>query len=254
VRLVEPRENQADELRRKSLEGDSSSDEYDINQMVIYTCDDVPGMSLVGAVTYVVEYDGYEDEYVGVHRYGYVSQNKPAWSLDYTKSFQPAYLDPKDNKYAFTFKPKKGLCEQKVEDEVAPSKIKAKFELTSKHKVPGNALSAKSAPAITKPVKPSEYECRRLKNIEGNKQVMAAFGIPELTNELYREPVKRIKPTEKTTKTTKKVQPAQKGPRRTSARLSGQAGEVAIYRDTRAENYGSNEDEDDEIAKLLKMN
>ena len=137
------------ESRRKSSEGDSSSDEYDLNQMVIYACEDVPGVSLVGAVTYVVRYDGFEDEYLGVHRYGYVSQNKPAWSLDYTKSFKPAYLDPKDNNYAFTFKPKKGLCKHEAVHEIAPTNVKAKFELTSNNKVPGDALSAKSAAALT---------------------------------------------------------------------------------------------------------
>jgi hypothetical protein len=61
----------------------------------------------------------------------------PEWSLDYKKTFQPAYLDPKDELYALTFKPTKDLHEHMVEHEIAPTNGKAKFELTRQNKVPG---------------------------------------------------------------------------------------------------------------------
>ena len=142
-----PRRNTAAPRKQKHREekdfcdaSNEESKEYDVNQMVIYTHEDDPTVLLVGSVIEVLGYDGYAGEFLLLHRYGYVSKKKASWKLDYTKSFRPAYHDPKDDLFDFTFKPKSAYT--KVDHEIATSNVKAKFELTSKNRVPpGTVLS-----------------------------------------------------------------------------------------------------------------
>jgi hypothetical protein len=134
-----PRKQKHREEKDVSDASNEESKEYDVNQMVIYTHED-PTVLLVGSVLEVVGYDGFEGEFLLLHRYGYVSKKKAAWKLDYTKSFRPAYHDPKDDKFDFTFKPN-SACTM-VDHEIATTHVKAKFERTSKNRVPmGTVLS-----------------------------------------------------------------------------------------------------------------
>ena len=190
------------------------SKEYDVNQMVIYTHED-PTVLLVGSVLEVVGYDGYEGEFLLLHRYGYVVKAKAAWKLDSTKSFRPAYHDPKDDLLDFTFKPKSAYT--KVDHETATSNVKAKFELTSMNRVPpGTVLSGKSTSALNTSVqagKVSEYECDRRRRMEDNARKLAELGIPDLTQQVNSG-------IGKTTEPRKKRPPAKQGERRRCARLN----------------------------------
>ena len=159
----EPRKKRPSRERQRkpiaqSAESGPVSSEYDENQMVIYTCDDHPDVLLVGAVQYLAVYES-GGEGLFVHRYGYASQGQAAWNLDYTKSFAPGYRDPEDNLFMFTFKPRRAY--EKVEHEIVPGNVKAKFVLTKKNnQVPQTALRGGDAAALNTVVQPgqvSEY-------------------------------------------------------------------------------------------------
>ena len=225
---------------------DESMD-YDANQMVIYTYED-PTVLLVGSVIEVVRYDGDEDEYLVLHRYGYASQNQAAWNLDYTKRFKPGYIDRKDDSYVFTFKPRKAY--EKVEHEVVSGNVKTKFVLTRNNQVPPTALSgggnAALNTAVQQPVQVSDYELLRRQRMKDNNALILSLGIPDLKKQM--EPVERAK-------IIKKGKTSEPGPRRASRRLaagndscdSEHDGELPDCQATRTKNDEGGEDgEDDE--------
>ena len=221
-RVAEPRRKTAAPRKKKKQReekdfcdaSNEESKEYDVNQMVIYTHED-PTVLLVGSVLEVVGYDGYEGEFLLLHRYGYVAKNKAAWKLDYTKSFRPAYHDPKDDLFDFIVKPQSAYI--KVEHEIASTLVKAKFELTSKNRVPpGTVLSGKSTSALNMSGQAgtlSEYECKRQRTMEDNARMIASLGIHDLTQQVNSG-------IGKTTEPRKKRPPAKQGERRRCARLS----------------------------------
>jgi hypothetical protein len=54
------------------------SKEFDVNQIVIYSCEDDPTVLLVGSVIEVLAYDGFAGEFLLLHRYGYAKNNLEA--------------------------------------------------------------------------------------------------------------------------------------------------------------------------------
>ena len=221
--------------------------------MVIYTYED-PTVLLVGSVIEVVRYDGDENEYLLLHRYGYASQKQAAWNLDYTKSFLPGYIDRKDDSYVFTFKPRKAW--EKVEHHyVVSGNVKAKFVLTKTNHVPPTALSgggtAALNTAVQQPVQVSAYELRRGQRMKDNNDKLLSLGLIDLAKQISieHEPVKRAKTT------IKKGKSSEPGPRRASRRLaagndscdSEHDGELPDCQATRTKNdEGGEDDEDDE--------
>jgi hypothetical protein len=141
------KQKQREEKDCSDANNDESKD-YDANQMVIYYTEEDPKVLLVGSVIEVVRYNGSEDEFLLLHRYGYVSQNKAAWRLDYTKSFRPAYHDSKDSLFDFTSKPQSAYTI--VDHEIPFSNVKAKFEFSGKRRVPqGTVPSGKSITGLS---------------------------------------------------------------------------------------------------------
>ena len=242
------------------------SDAYDKNQMIIYTSEDEPNVLLVGAVMYEGVFETVVTR-LEVHRYGYVAKAKASWELNYKQSFRPAYQDPQDKLNKFTFRPPRGY--DIVQHDVSPSNVKAKFELTTKHQVPINALNGTKTTALNTTVQagqPTEYERTRLKRIQDNEAVLLSFGVLEAKNNVNSKPVAAK---------TKKVKAVEEGPRRRSARLSAAArggdngshdaahpGKLSDYHSTRneideckideedeedEEDEGDEEDEEDEV-------
>jgi hypothetical protein len=91
-RAAEPLSKSAAPRKRKQLEEKDCSNssygeskDYDENEMLIYTQEEEPNVLLVGSVIEVQVFTGSADEFLLVHRYGYVAHSKAAWTLDYTK-------------------------------------------------------------------------------------------------------------------------------------------------------------------------
>ena len=142
------------------------------------------------AVKWVAIYAGSNKEYLNVHRYGYASQGKAAWKLDYTKAFLPAY---KGRLVCITFKPMNTY--EEVLDEVVVSDVKAKFKLTQRNQVPPTALNEKKTSGLDTTEKPwqlSEYELKRAKTIEYNKRMQESLGLCNMIDMNPRKSLKRI--------------------------------------------------------------
>ena len=244
------------------------SKEYDEHQMLIY--EEEPNVLLVGSVIEVQVFEGSADEFLLVHRYGYAAHNKAAWTLDYTKSFKPAYHDQKDDLFDFTSKPRSMYT--KVDHLIPTGNVKAKFELTSKSMVPSTALHAKSTSVLSTSVQAGnicDYERKRLRQIADNEQMLVSLNLPDLLNEI--NSATNSATAKKTSKelnsataqgNTKKRKTERQGARRRSARLGGLAdsgqevdddsrngadeGELPSHHDARTENDGSDEDEEEE--------
>ncbi len=89
----------------------------------------------------VLAYDSFAGEFLLLHRYGYVSKNSlEAGLYEVVSACIPSDHDPKDDLFDFNVKPQSAYT--KVEHEIATTHVKAKFERTSKNRVPtGTVLS-----------------------------------------------------------------------------------------------------------------
>ena len=228
---VAPRKRKQRKEKDCSNASYDESKDYDENQMLIYTNEDEPNVLLVGSVIEVQVFKGSADEFLLVHRYGYVAHGKAAWTLDYTKPFKPAYHDQKDELFDFTSKPRSSTY-TKVDHLIPTVNVKAKFELTGRNMVPSTALHAKSTSVLNTSVQAgiSDYERQRLRQIANNAQMLASLDLPVLFGEdssasnsaTAKNATKELNSA--TAKgNTKKRKTGGQGARRRSARLGGVA-------------------------------